>query len=129
MSVLQLIRSLFSLLLSLVVAQAQGVERWFGSPKLWLFLAARGFTGAASMTLYYEGIARMPLADAVGFSWPLSAPLAGLGFTGYRGGMCNFGCQCSRHFPHAPSYCNGCARLDKRRIRGCICPALSKPTC
>ena len=64
---MQLIRSLASLLLSLAVAQAQGVERWFGSPKLWPFLAARGFIGAASMTLYYEGIARMPLADAVGF--------------------------------------------------------------
>lgn len=65
---LQLIRSLASLLLSLAVAQAHGLERWFGSRKLWPFLAARGFIGAASMTLYYEGITRMPLADAVGFA-------------------------------------------------------------
>ena len=64
---LQLIRSSASLFLSLVVAQAHGLERWFGSRKLWPFLAARGFIGAASMTLYYEGITRMPLADAVGF--------------------------------------------------------------
>ncbi len=74
----QLIRSLASLLLSLAVAQAQGVERWFGSPKLWPFLAARGFIGAASMTLYYEGIARMPLADAVGLSAPVYFQLADL---------------------------------------------------
>ena len=54
------------LLLSLVAAQAQGLERKFGTLKLWPYLSARGFVGAASMTLYYEGIARMPLADAVG---------------------------------------------------------------
>ena len=71
----QMIRSLASLLLSLVVAQAQGLDRWFGSRKMWPFLAARGFTGAASMTLYYEGIARMPLADAVGFHGPPSYTL------------------------------------------------------
>ena len=64
---MQLIRSLASLLLTLAVAQAQGVSSWFGSRSLWHLLAARGFIGAASMTLYYEGIARMPLADAVGY--------------------------------------------------------------
>lgn len=60
-----MIRSLISLLLSFLLAQAQGLEAGFGTRRLWPFLAARGLTGAASMTLYYEAIARMPLADAV----------------------------------------------------------------
>ena len=62
---MQMIRSLASFLLSVTVAQAQGLQTWFGSRKYWPYFAARGFTGAASMTLYYEAIARMPLADAV----------------------------------------------------------------
>ena len=62
---MQMIRSLASFLLSVTVAQAQGLKTWFGSRKYWPYFAARGFTGAASMTLYYEAIARMPLADAV----------------------------------------------------------------
>ena len=62
---MQMIRSLASFLLSVTVAQAQGLKTWFGSRKYWPYFAARGFVGAASMTLYYEAIARMPLADAV----------------------------------------------------------------
>ena len=62
---MQMIRSLASFLLSVTVAQVQGLDTWFGSRKYWPYFAARGFAGAASMTLYYEAIARMPLADAV----------------------------------------------------------------
>lgn len=65
MCCMQLIRSLFSLLLSLAVVRTKRLDLCFGTRRLWPLMAARGFVGAASMTLYYEAIDRMPLADAV----------------------------------------------------------------
>lgn len=97
-----MIRSLASLLLSLAVAQAQGVSRWFGSRKLWPFLAARGFVGAASMTLYYEGIARMPLADAVE---SLASPRTQSAHLGKQWGCQNMPCSGAPHCDRAETCC------------------------
>lgn len=60
-----MIRSTFSLMLTMFVVRAEKWTSYFGTRRLWPALAARGFVGAASMTLYYEAIDRMPLADAV----------------------------------------------------------------
>lgn len=62
---LQMIRSVGSLLLTMPFVKADSWRAYLGTKSLWPLLALRGFTGAASMTFYYESIDRMPLADAV----------------------------------------------------------------
>lgn len=62
---LQMIRSAASLMLTMSVVKAKNWTSYLGTRHLWPVLAMRGFVGAASMTLYYEAIDRMPLADAV----------------------------------------------------------------
>jgi drug/metabolite transporter (DMT)-like permease len=63
-----MIRSTFSLMLTMFVVRAEKWTSYLGTRQLWPTLATRGFVGAASMTLYYEAIDRMPLADAVRFA-------------------------------------------------------------
>ena len=65
-NLLQMIRSAASLMLTMSVVRAKKWISYLGTRRLWPVLAMRGFVGAASMTLYYEAIDRMPLADAVG---------------------------------------------------------------
>lgn len=60
-----MIRSAVSLMLTVSVVRAEKWTSYLGTKRLWPILAMRGFVGATSMTLYYEAIQRMPLADAV----------------------------------------------------------------
>ena len=64
----QLIRSGLSFALSAAAAAAQKLPNLMGTRALWPLLGVRGFVGAASMTLYYEAINRLPLADVVGLT-------------------------------------------------------------
>ncbi len=56
-------------MLTMSVVKAKTWVSYLGTRRLWPILAMRGFVGAASMTLYYEAIDRMPLADAVSFGY------------------------------------------------------------
>lgn len=60
-----MIRSAASLMLTMSFVKAKKWTSYLGTRHLWPVLAMRGFVGAASMTLYYEAIDRMPLADAI----------------------------------------------------------------
>ncbi|EIE20443.1 hypothetical protein COCSUDRAFT_6072, partial [Coccomyxa subellipsoidea C-169] len=60
-----MIRSAVSLMLTVSVVRAEKWTSYLGTKRLWPILAMRGFVGATSMTLYYEAIQRMPLADAI----------------------------------------------------------------
>ena len=61
----QLIRSGISYALCAAAAAVQKLPSLMGTRALWPLLGVRGFVGAASMTLYYEAINRLPLADVV----------------------------------------------------------------
>ena len=60
-----LVRSVLSVALTFAAGRARAIAPLYGSPTNWPLLGMRGAIGASAMTVFYESILRLPLADAV----------------------------------------------------------------
>ena len=70
---MQMVRSMLSWAATDIVCRTQHMSPLYGNCKNYPILAVRGFTGAAAMTLYYEGFERLDLSEGVSFCLHLTS--------------------------------------------------------